>query len=250
MIRPMGAPAGATAAILVIGEEILAGKVEEENARFLVRELRALGVAVRRVEVVPDDTDEIVAALRALAARFDHVFTSGGIGPTHDDLTLGALARAFDMRLARRPELAALIRGAAGDAFLERDLRMADIPEGAELVYGDAPGVWPVIAVRNVYAFPGVPAILRRKFTAIRERFRSAPIHGRALYSRDGEAAIAPALDAAAAAFPQVFVGSYPRLDASDHRVKITVDGRDAAAVEAATARLIAALGDAIVGQE
>src|SRR5690242_9285836 len=100
-LMPLPLP-GPTAGILIIGEEILSGKVDDENARYLLRELRALGVSVRRIEVIPDEVDEIVAGVRAMSARYDHVFTSGGVGPTHDDVTLPSVARAFEMQIARR----------------------------------------------------------------------------------------------------------------------------------------------------
>jgi len=126
---------------------------------------------------------------------------------------------------------------------------MADLPAGARLEYGPGgPGsTWPVVVVRNVWVLPGVPSIFRRKFEAVRELFRAPPIFGRALYSRAPEAVIAGALDDVAAAFPAVDVGSYPHPDASDYRVKITVDGRDRGAVDEAVARLQAKLGDAVV---
>jgi molybdenum cofactor synthesis domain-containing protein len=243
---------GPTAGVLIIGEEILSGKVEDENARYLLRELRALGVGLRRVEVIPDEVEEIATAVRTLAARFDHVFTSGGIGPTHDDVTLPAVALAFGMRLERRPELEILIRASMAAEFHERDLRMADVPDGARLLYGipPEPGRWPVIAVRNVYVLPGVPAIFRRKFDSVRELFRAGPIHSRALYSREGEGVIAAALDALVEEFPTVAIGSYPRLDAPDHKVKITLDGRDREAVESALGQLAERLGAAVVRRE
>lgn len=243
---------GPTAGILVIGEEILSGKVEEENARHLLVELRDLGVAVRRIEVIPDDLEEIVVAVRSMSSRYDHVFTSGGIGPTHDDLTLPALAAAFEMRLVRHPELEALIRQSLGGELSERDLRMADIPDGARLVYGEPEDRtrWPVIAVGNVFVLPGVPVIFRRKFASVRGIFRSGPIHSRVVYSREGEGSIAGALDAVVAEFPTVAVGSYPRLDAADHKVKITIDGRDLEAVERAAARVAERLGPAAVRRD
>jgi molybdenum cofactor synthesis domain-containing protein len=255
----MSAPttaANPTAAILLIGNEILSGKVEEENARFLTRELRALGVALRRIEVVPDVIEEIADSVRALAGRFDFVFTSGGVGPTHDDVTLHAVAAAFGMEVRRHPDLEALLRAGYGDRLHERDLRMADIPAGARLEYGpagprgDARAPWPVIVVRNVWILPGVPSIFRRKFETVRELFRAGPIHGRALYSREGEGQIAGALDEAVAAFPDVEIGSYPHPEARDYRVKITLDGRDAAHVDGALAWLAARLGDAVVRTE
>jgi molybdopterin-biosynthesis enzyme MoeA-like protein len=130
---------------------------------------------------------------------------------------------------------------------------MADIPAGARLEYGpggprsDARAPWPVVVVRNVWVLPGVPSIFRRKFEAVRELFRAGPIHGRALFSRDGEGHIAGALDETVAAFPDVEIGSYPHPEAPDYRVKITLDGRDAARVDDALASLAARLGDAVV---
>jgi molybdenum cofactor synthesis domain-containing protein len=249
MPQPNRAP---TAAIIVIGDEVLSGKVEEQNARFLVRELRQLGVAVRRIEVIPDLPAEIIAAVRAASSTFDHVFTSGGIGPTHDDVTIAAIATAFSVAVVRNAELEACIRQAAGARLFERDLRIADIPQGATLLYGEG-GLharWPVIAYRNVYILPGVPSILQRKFTMIRERFAAPPFFSRAIFSREGEGAIAHVLDKAAAEFPSVAIGSYPHLDAADHKVLITIDGRDEALVDSACAQIVAGLGGAVVRVE
>lgn len=251
MDAPASAPAAPTAAILLIGNELLSGKVADQNASYLTRELRALGVVVGRIEVIPDVESDIVDTVRKLAARFDLVFTSGGVGPTHDDVTLPAVAAAFDMTVARHPELEALLRASYGERLHERDLRMADVPSGARLEYGSGGGViWPVIVVRNVWVLPGVPSIFRRKFEAVRELFRAAPIFAHAVYSREGEGAIAAVLDAVVAEFPAVEVGSYPDLESREHKVKITLDGRDRAAVEAATAMLIARLGEAVVRSE
>jgi len=243
-----------TAAILVIGNEILSGKVADENARYLIGELRRLGVSLRRIEVIPDVVGEIASRVRALAGTVDHLFTSGGVGPTHDDVTLAAVGEAFGMPIARNAELEALLRNGYGPRLQERDLRMADIPVGARLEHG--PGGqgtnWPVVVVRNVWILPGVPSIFRRKFEAVRELFRAPPIHGRALYSRAGEGEIAGALDETVAQFAAagVEVGSYPHLDAADYRVKVTLDGRDPAAVDRALAFLAERLGDAVAKTE
>jgi molybdenum cofactor synthesis domain-containing protein len=255
-----------TAAILLIGNELLSGKVQDENARFLVHELRALGVTVGRIEVIPDVAADITESVRALSRRFDLVFSSGGVGPTHDDLTLPAVGAAFEMGMARSPELEMLLRAAFGAHLHERDLRMADIPDGARLEYGpddsshrrDRPGdpaapssrPWPVVVVRNVWVLPGVPSIFRRKFEMVRELFRDQPIHARVVYSRAGEGPIADALDAVVAEFPSVEIGSYPHLDATDYKVKLTLDGRDRQAVDAATRRLVERLGTAVVRTE
>jgi molybdenum cofactor synthesis domain-containing protein len=238
-----------TAAIVVIGDEILSGKVEEQNARFLVRELRTLGVAVRRIDVIPDVVDDIAAAVRSASAKFDHVFTSGGVGPTHDDVTIAAIAAAFAVPVVRDDSLADLIREVSGDRFYERDLRMADIPKGAQLLHGEGchRSRWPLVAMHNVYVFPGVPAILQQKFTMIRERFSASPFFARAIYSSEGEGAIAGTLDKAAADFPNVAIGSYPHLDATDHKVLITLDGRDETMVDRACAQILGGLGSAVV---
>jgi molybdenum cofactor synthesis domain-containing protein len=238
-----------TAAIVVIGNEILSGKVDDQNAHYLIGQLRSLGVALRRIEVVPDVVEEIADRVRALSGRVDHLFTSGGVGPTHDDVTLQAVAEAFGLPIARNAELESLLRSRYGERLFERDLRMADLPAGARLEHGPAgPGArWPVVVVRNVWILPGVPSIFRAKFEAVRELFRAPPIHGRALYSRAGEGEIAGALDETVAAFPGVDVGSYPHLEPADHRVKITLDGRDRAAVDRALGFLAERLGDAVV---
>jgi molybdenum cofactor synthesis domain-containing protein len=241
-----------TAAIIVIGDEVLSGKVEEQNARFLVRELRNLGVAVRRIEVIPDVPEIIVASVRSASASFDHVFTSGGIGPTHDDVTIPALAAAFGVSVVRNQQLADMIRAVTVHAFHERNLRMADVPEGATLLRGpgSSEGCWPVLAIRNVYVLPGVPSILQRKFGMIRDRFRTSPFFSKAVYSREGEGAIADMLDQAAADFPSIAIGSYPHIDATDHKVLITLDGRDQALVDQACAQIVAGLGAALVRVE
>jgi molybdenum cofactor synthesis domain-containing protein len=236
----------ATAGIILIGDEILSGKVVDENAQYLIRELRALGTALRRITVIPDTLDEIAATVKDFASRFTHVFTSGGVGPTHDDLTMEGVARAFGRGVVRHPELERLMRGFYGERLVERNLRMCDVPEGAWLVGGDHPS-WPVIACENVYILPGVPEIFRRKFDSIRERFRVAPFHLRQIYTSAEEGTIAQHLDAVVAAHPTVAIGSYPKLDDADYRVKVTLESKDAAAVEEATAALVAALGPLVV---
>jgi molybdenum cofactor synthesis domain-containing protein len=135
----------ARAGIILIGDEILSGKVVDENARFLIEELRELGVSLQRMTVIPDVLDEIAATVRDFSERFDHVFTSGGVGPTHDDLTMEGVARAFGTTLIRHPELERRLRGFYGERLNERNLRMADVPDGVTLIDGDVP-TWPVVA--------------------------------------------------------------------------------------------------------
>lgn len=239
-----------TAAIVLIGDEILSGKVRDENAHFLIGELRALGVDLRRISVVPDVLDDIAAAVQEAAARFDHVFTSGGVGPTHDDLTMEGVARAFGGRVIRHPQLEALLRGYYGDRLEERNLRMADVPDGARFEVGDGGMGWPVIAMRNVYILPGVPELFKRKFLSIRERFRERPFHLRAVFTSDEEGTIAHHLDGIVARHASVQVGSYPTFANAEYKVKVTLEGKDADAVKAACDDLVRALGSAVVRVE
>ncbi len=227
-----------TAAIIVIGNEILNGKSEDKNAVFLIAELRRLGVALHRITVIPDDLDDIARTVRECADRFDHVFTSGGVGPTHDDLTIEGIARAFGRRVVRNPELEEMLRGYFGQDIDEARLRMADMPEGAALIR-EGGMRWPVLATENVYALPGVPELFRSKFEAISHRFRASPFHACAVYTREDEFDIAPRLDQLAAAHSDVEIGSYPVFTEPEYRVKITIESKEAQAVERARQSLL-----------
>src|SRR6476661_5014343 len=145
-----------TAGIVVIGDEILSGTFADENASFLIRELRSLGVDLRRITVIPDVLEDIADTVPWCATRFDLVFTSGGVGPTHDDVTMAGIARGFGVGVARHPELERRVRAYWGDKLAEANLRLAEIPDGAELVFGKDT-TWPVVCMRNVYILPGVP---------------------------------------------------------------------------------------------
>lgn len=238
-----------TAGIIIIGDEILTGKFREENGAFLIGELRALGVDLRRLVVIPDELDEIANTVRIFAKRYDHVFTSGGVGPTHDDLTMAGIAQGFGVPVVRQPELEAKIRAYWGAKLEAPNLRLADVPEGAQLVYGNDQ-IWPVVAYLNVYILPGVPSLFRRKFVDIRDRFRSEPVTVARVYLDADEGAIATDLDAVVAAYPGVKIGSYPRFSERDFQVLITFEGRAFADVAAAQALLVERLGARVVRTE
>lgn len=241
----------ATAAMVVIGDEILSGKTADTNTPFLISELRSLGVALREIAVVADGVSAIAEAVRRVSPRFDYVFTSGGVGPTHDDVTMAGIAEAFAVPVVRHPRLCELLRSYYAEkdvTLVERNLRMADVPDGTTLLEG-AHLRWPVPRVHNVYILPGIPEIFRRKFLAIRELFRDAPFHLRQVFVRSEEAVIARHLDQVALKYSDVALGSYPRLepDEDGHRVKLTLEGKDLARVDSATAELVALLGEHIV---
>lgn len=228
-----------TAGILVIGNEILSGKVVDENSPYLCRELRQLGVDVGRILTIPDQVEEIACEVRATSERFDYVFTSGGIGPTHDDLTMQGVARAFERPLAESPTIAARLRRATGSGELnESQLRMARVPEGARLV--DAGDLWfPVVIVENVYILPGVPALLRKKFDSIRERFRGVPVLLKRVFVRRRESEIAASLNELLGEFPELMLGSYPRIGEEAFHVLLTLESRDAGYLQRALDALL-----------
>jgi FAD synthetase len=238
-----------TAGIVIIGDEILSGKFVEENAAFLIGELRALGVELRRITMVPDDLEDIATTVVEAARRFDHVFTSGGVGPTHDDVTMEAIARGFGTTVVRHPDLESRVRAYWKDKLAEANLRLADIPDGAHLVFGKD-HIWPVVAYRNVYIMPGVPTLFRRKFVDIRDHFRAVPVTAARVYVDLEEGSLAPHLDAIVAAHPAIKIGSYPRFSETDFRVLVTLEGVGAEDVTAAFGELVARLGDKVVRSE
>ena len=241
----------ATAALVVIGDEILSGKTVDTNTPFLIAELRSLGVALREIAVVADEVPAIAEAVRRVSSRFDHVFTSGGVGPTHDDVTMAGIAEAFGVPVVRHPRLHDLLLAHYSERSLplvERNLRMAEVPAGSILVAGPELR-WPVIQTQNVYILPGIPEIFKRKFLAIREQFRDAPFHLRQIFVRSEEGGIARHLDWVAAKYTEVALGSYPRLDPDQdgHQVKLTLEGKDRQRVDGATAELVELLGAELI---
>ena len=232
-----------TAAALIIGNELLTGKVQDTNVRPLARELFALGVRLRRVVTCPDETEVIVADLDALRRSHDWVITSGGVGPTHDDVTIHAVAQALGRETFRSPDLESLLRDYFGERITDAHLRMAEIPCGAELVR-NAATPWPLLLVDNVFVLPGLPEVFRRKLPLLAERIGAGQgFISRAVYTRSDEGDLAPILDRLCREHPDVAIGSYPRWgDDAPYRVAVTFDGRDRAMVENA----VNALGRAL----
>jgi molybdenum cofactor synthesis domain-containing protein len=236
-----------TAGIILIGNEILSGKIRDENAAYLCRELRALGVDVRRIAVIPDEVSLIAEEVAAFTKSFDVVFTSGGVGPTHDDVTIEGVARAMAVPVVRHPELVALLERYYRGRLTEAALRMAEIPEGAELVTGGSLR-FPTILMRNVYVLPGVPEIFRQKFDALRERFRDQPIYLRNVFVQIGEGTLADYLNHLLEAFPLLQLGSYPEFSNPEYQVKVTLESRDRGYLEQALGEFLARLpADAVV---
>lgn len=229
------------AAAVVIGDEILTGKIRDENGPHLVGALRSAGVPLGRILTVADTVEEIAWAIRSVHGTFSPIFTSGGIGPTHDDLTVQGVAEALGRRVVQDPTLEALIRAHHGEGMPEEALRLARIPEGASLIRSS--DTWyPLISVEGIYLLPGIPQLFRMHLGGLLERYRGEPFHLRCVYVSVGEAPIAAALDRIAAEHPQVALGSYPRLGDAPYRVKLTLEAQRKAPVEEALRALLAAL--------
>lgn len=231
----------ATAAIIVIGNEILSGKVVDTNSPYLCRELRALGVDVDRIVVIPDEVDVIAAEVGARSASHDWVFTSGGVGPTHDDLTMDGVAKAFGVPVEVNESIVERIERAIGHPANESQRKMAALPRGAHLI--DAGDLWfPVVVVGNVHIFPGIPELLQKKFDSIRARFQGVPFVLKRVYVRRKESDIAQDLNDLLEAHPELMLGSYPRIRETEYQVLLTLESRDAAYVARALEALLARL--------
>lgn len=223
-----------TAAALIIGNEILGGKIQEGNVYALACLLRRRGVELARILVVPDDLSTIAEELLALSERFDHIFTSGGVGPTHDDVTMAAIAHAFGVNVVREPRLENLLRDHYGQAVTENHLLLANVPDGASQLYIDR-SPWPVTVFRNVWILPGVPEIFQMKLDIVAEHLKGdVPFVSRAVFTKLDEANLKPILDSTVASHPNVDIGSYPRWQDPTYETKVTFDGKDRDAVERA----------------
>jgi len=223
-----------TAAALIIGNEILGGKIQEENVYALAQLLRGLGVELARVLVVPDDVPTIAEEIVALSERFDHIFTSGGVGPTHDDVTIAAIASAFGVNIVREPRLEKLLRDHYGRTATDNHLLLANVPEGAEQLYIDR-SPWPLTVFKNVWILPGVPEIFQMKLDIVAEHLKGdTPFVSRAVFTKLDETILKPLLDSTVSEHPGVDIGSYPRWQDPTYETKVTFDGRDRDAVERA----------------
>jgi molybdenum cofactor synthesis domain-containing protein len=203
-----------TAAVLVIGDEILSGRTKDKNIGYIADYLSAIGIDLREVRIVADVEEDIVAAVNALRSRYSYVFSTGGIGPTHDDITADAVAKAFGVAIDFDPRAVAILAERYGKADLnEARMRMARIPAGAELIENSvskAPG----FTLGNVHVMAGVPAIMQAMLDALAPRLKT----GRKMLSRSvpagmGEGKIAKGLAEVQAAFPDVLMGSYPTFE-------------------------------------
>jgi FAD synthetase len=230
-----------TSGIVIIGNEVLSGKTQDINSYFLCGELRQLGVEVQKIATIQDEIQLIGREVAEFSRRFDWVFTTGGVGPTHDDVTIDGIAHGFGLKVVRHPDIEARMRQRLGRDVNDARLRMANVPDGATLLATDALFA-PVVNIRNVYIFPGIPKILQERFHAIKERFRESPYYLKNVYVRYGEGIIAAMLNDLLIKYPEIMLGSYPVLDLPEYKVKVTLESKDADYLERALQAFVASL--------
>jgi molybdenum cofactor synthesis domain-containing protein len=244
-----GQEARVTAAVLIIGDEILSGRTQDTNLRDIARYLGVYGVDVAEVRIVPDVIEEIVEALNQLRGRYDYVVTTGGIGPTHDDITADAVAAAFGVELYQHPDIVGMMESKWGPDLTPARLRMARVPRGGSLVANPVQGP-PGFTIGNVFVLAGVPSIMRGMLEDVGPRLKGGAVtlSRTVRVESSGEGVIAAPLEAVAKAHPSMSLGSYPFFGPEGYGSNLVLRGRDAAELEATVGELIAALKAAEIG--
>lgn len=232
-----------SAALLVIGDEILSGKVKDENSFVFTKTMYEQGVTVERIEVIPDIEEIIAERVNHYRARHTYVATSGGVGPTHDDRTLQALSQAFKSPLKLHEASLnyfkeAQIKSGGKDVVSEAQLRMLRYPEVTKVFHAE-PSWLPLLVLENVYVFPGVPSLFRQLLESFSSLFVGGKFYLSTIFTDMPETKIAPALSDAAERFSAIKIGSYPQMASGPCRVIVTVEGEDEALVEEVTLLLV-----------
>jgi len=238
-------PDRVTAAVLIIGDEILSGRTQDTNLNFIAKYIGTYGVDLAEARVVPDIKEEIIAALNALRTRYDYVITTGGIGPTHDDITADCVAEAFGVKLYEHPEIIEMMQSRWQGELNAARRRMARVPEGGTLVKNAVQGP-PGFQIGNVFVLAGVPAVMRGMMDDVVPRLRTGAVVISRTVKVDGagEGVIAEPLAALAKAHPELSLGSYPFYGQGTYGSNLVVRGRDPEAVERVADELITVLAD------
>ncbi len=245
----MTTPSTQRACVVLIGNELLSGKITDTNGPFAIAGLRALGVQLCALHIIPDQLDVIARTVLAASNEHDIVITSGGVGPTHDDVTMAAVAQAFGVGFMDHQGLRQRVKDFFGDQpsrVLEAWMSVARLPEGAELLWGqDEP--WPVCRVRNVHILPGTPRFFERQFGVVAQGLEASPFHLRSIDLKTTEGHLAPLLTRAAVRFESVDIGSYPSINPHERRVRVTLESKDASQVEEAARFLLDGLEGSMI---
>lgn len=233
-----------SACALIIGDELLSGRIADQNIAPLAKTLRAIGVTLRTVAVVADEVDVISSEILRLRALGDMVFTSGGVGPTHDDVSVLGVAQALGRPVVESEELVELLAGFYGQRFTPAHRLMARVPEGAELIRSEDVR-WPAIVCENVWMMPGVPELFRAKLLGVRAHLCGpGPFFAAEVLARVDEVDLLPQLTAIVSRYPDVHVGSYPRWFDPLCKTRITFDGKNEESVQRAARDFRSLAGD------
>jgi molybdenum cofactor synthesis domain-containing protein len=232
-----------TAGIVIIGNEILSGMIKDSNSIFMARGLSAHGVKVGRTAIIPDEIDAIKEIIGQFSDRFTYVFTSGGIGPTHDDVTIEAISGAFNVQPVVNQYLKVLLHERFGDHLTSENLKIAQVPDGAELII-DQCLKFPLIKFKNVFILPGVPKLLRAKFFVSTKYLGNNALFVKKVYVARCESEIATFLNEVAAFHKTVTIGSYPAGKNGCSSVLITLEAYQKRHVEKALDHLTLGLPD------
>jgi molybdenum cofactor synthesis domain-containing protein len=237
-----------TAGILVIGDEILSGRTKDKNIGFIAEYLTNIGIDLKEVRVVSDDEPEIIAALDALRKRYNYVFTTGGIGPTHDDITADAVAKAFGVSIDHHPEVVARFKERFGDDLNEARLRMARIPDGADLIQS-ATILAPGFKIENVIVMAGVPSIMQAMMDIVSPKLKAGVrMLSDTVKANAREGDVGGPLRELAKAHPDAIIGSYPFMDEQGKpNTNLVVRSRDQAKLDAAMDAVKAMLASIVV---
>lgn len=226
-----------SAAVLVVGDEILSGEVQDQNAPFLTRRLWELGIRVDRIVVLGDDREDLAEEIRELVEDHDYVLITGGMGPTHDDVTREAVADALDRPLESHASARELLADDYGDALTPAEETMAELPRGARVLRGRQRLAY-AFRVDDVFAFPGVPVLLQDIFEVAAEEMLSVPFFKESVWVQGKEGDFSETLAAIDAAHPEVGIGSYPVFLDGRYRCKVVLRSRDHEALRAAAAEI------------
>ena len=233
-----------TAALVIIGDEILSGRTQDANLAYLAKWLNVQGIRLAHVRVVPDIEAEIIEAVNACRARHDYLFTTGGIGPTHDDITIDAIAKAFDVPVVIHPEAEEMLRAYYGGGLTDARLRMARVPDGADLIH-NALSAAPGIRIGNVYILAGVPGVARAMLHGLDGQLAGGlPVLSRTVGAKVGESTVADLLRNTEAAFPGVQVGSYPFWRDGEPNANFVIRSTDPGAMNAAAEAILKGLAE------
>ena len=227
-----------TACIIIIGNEILSGRTHDKNSHWLAGELTALGINTMEVRVVPDVKEMIIETVRTCAKQYDYIFTTGGIGPTHDDITAESIAEAFHVEIELNPVAHQLLKDHYGDELNEARLKMAHIPKGATLIE-NALSAAPAFNIENVYVMAGIPSIMQVMFGSIKHQLAGGPpTLSATVTGATSEGMIATELTAIQERYADVDIGSYPFFADGKLGVSIVMRGLDQARIDAASAEV------------